>query len=296
MALDMALVSAFVRATRRPVYADAGRFRAHLQTPKPVGAPPSRLHRRHRVTAGEIDGFRCVTVTPRHRTADADGPMVLYLHGGAYVSPIARQHWALISRLAGAGAAVHVPLYGRAPQHTYREAYRLLDTVYADLAPRADRLTVMGDSAGGGLALGLVQTLRDTGRPLPRALTLIAPWVDITCSNPRIAAIAPHDPWLSTVGAKIAGNAWAGDADPTDPRLSPVFGSMAGLPPIDLYYGDRDITFADADLIAAPARAAGVAVDLTVAPGSCHVYPLTPTRIGRRDRARIVARATAPAG
>jgi len=290
MAWDMAVVSAFVRAARKPTYTDAARFRAHLEAPKPDGAPPLRLRRRHRVQIREIDGFRCVTVTPRGGAAD--GPVVLYLHGGAYVSPIARQHWALISRLAGAGAAVHVPLYGRAPQHTYRETYRLLDAVYADLAPHADRLTVMGDSAGGGLALGLAQVLRDTGRQMPRALTLIAPWVDVTCSNPGIAAIAPHDPWLSTVGATIAGQAWAGGDDLTDPRLSPVFGSMAGLPPIDLYYGDRDITFADADLIARPARAAGVAVDLTVAPGACHVYPLTPTRVGRRDRARIVARAT----
>lgn len=294
MAWDMAVVSAFVRAARRPVYADAARFRTHLQARKPAGDPPPRLRRRHRVQTREVDGFRCVTVTPHG--GQGDGPVVLYLHGGAYVSPIARQHWALISRLADAGAAVHVPLYGRAPQHTYREAYRLLDAVYTDLTPHADRLTVMGDSAGGGLALGLAQVLRDTGRPLPRALTLIAPWVDVTCSNPLIAAIAPHDPWLSTVGATIAGQAWAGDDDPTDPRLSPVFGSMAGLPPIDLYYGDKDITFADADLIAGPARANGVAVDLTVAPGACHVYPLTPTRVGRRDRARIVVRATSPTG
>src|SRR5699024_1370950 len=207
MAWDMAVVSAFVRAARKPTYPAAARFRAHLEAPKPDGAPPLRLRRRHRVQIREIDGFRCVTVTPRGGAAD--GPVVLYLHGGAYVSPIARQHWALISRLAGAGAAVHVPLYGRAPQHTYRETYRLLDAVYADLAPHADRLTVMGDSAGGGLALGLAQVLRDTGRQMPRALTLIAPWVDVTCSNPGIAAIAPHDPWLSTVGATIAGQAWA---------------------------------------------------------------------------------------
>lgn len=291
MDVDMAIVSEFVRRTRRPAYADPDRFRARLHAPKPAGDPPAGLRRRHRVAECTVDGFRCFTVTGS--AAPADGPVVLYLHGGAYVSRIARQHWALVSRLADAGARVHVPLYGLAPQHTAAAAYDLLERLYDDdLAAAADRLTVMGDSAGGGLALGLAQVLRDTGRPSPRALSLIAPWVDVACRNPRIAAIEPVDPWLSTVGAKIAGRVWAGDVDLDDPRVSPVLGSMAGLPPIDLYYGDRDITYADAELIAAPARAAGVRVDLTVAPGACHVYPLTPTRVGRRARARIVARAT----
>src|SRR5699024_8914931 len=70
MAWDMAVVSAFVRAARKPTYTDAARFRAHLEAPKPDGAPPLRLRRRHRVQIREIDGFRCGTVTPRGGAAE----------------------------------------------------------------------------------------------------------------------------------------------------------------------------------------------------------------------------------
>src|SRR5699024_4300223 len=116
--------------------------------------------------------------------------------------------WALISKLAYAGAAVHVPLYGLAPQHTFTEAYAFLDAAYEELAGGADGaadLTIMGDSAGGGLALGFAQTLRDAGKPLPRGLTLIAPWLDVACRSPRIPEIEPHDPWLAKTGAVLAG-------------------------------------------------------------------------------------------
>ncbi len=291
MSIEMAVVSAYVRRTRKPIYADAERYARYLQEPKADAGPPRRLARRHSVTERRVRGFRCVTVAPR---AGAPRAAVLYLHGGGYVSEIAPQHWGLIGRLAAAGARVHVPMYGLAPQHTFTEAYALLDEVYDGLADDAARLTIMGDSAGGGLALGFAQTLRDGGKPLPRGLTLIAPWLDVACRNPVIETIEPHDPWLGKAGALVAGRAWAGGHDRDDPRLSPVLGDMAGLPPIDAYYGTHDITYADAPLLARKAREAGVPLDMQVIEGACHVYPLVPIRVGRVARRRIVTRATAP--
>lgn len=293
MGVEAAIVFAYLRRTRKPVYSDAARYTQHLHGPKADAGPPRRLYRRHRVGERTVAGFRCVTVAPR---AHAQGGSVLYLHGGAYVNEIAPQHWSLIGALARAGAAVHVPLYGLAPQHTFTEAYAMLDTLYTDLAATAEGLTVMGDSAGGGLALGFAQTLRDTGRPLPRSLALIAPWLDIACRSPRIPEIEPTDPWLGRAGAVIAGRAWAGGADADDPRLSPLLGDMRGLPPIDAYYGTRDITFADAPGLERACRTAGTPLDLQVAEGACHVYPLVPVREGRRARRRIIARASTVPG
>lgn len=286
MNIEMAIVSAYVRRTRKPVWADPDRFAKQLRAPKADPAPPRRVRSRHLVEEASAHGFRLFTVTPR---ADATGRAVLYLHGGGYVNSIAPQHWALISRLADEGAVVHVPLYGLAPQHTFTEAYTLLDAVYAGLGPA--QLVVMGDSAGGGLALGFTQTLRDAGLKLPRSLTLIAPWLDIACRNPEIDALEPLDPWLARPGALMAGKAWAGGADRDDPRLSPILGDMAGLPPLHVYCGTRDIVYPDVKVLARRVREAGGEVELTIAEGACHVYPLVPTREGRRARGRIVAMA-----
>ncbi|WP_200174704.1 alpha/beta hydrolase fold domain-containing protein [Tomitella cavernea] len=294
MGIDTAIVSAYLRRTRKPLYSDAERYAQHLHRPKADAGPPRRLRRRCAVAEHTVEGFRHVTVAP-HAGATSSGTagsVVLYLHGGAYVNEIAPQHWTLVGMLARAGAAVHVPLYGLAPQHTFTEAYAMLDALYADLAVDASELTIMGDSAGGGLALGFAQTLRDSARPLPRALTLIAPWLDIACRNPEIDAIEVYDPWLGKAGALVAGRGWAGGADPDDPRLSPVLGSMAGLPPIDAYYGTFDITYADAPALARKCRDAETPLDLQVAAGACHVHPLVPTRAGRAARRRIVTRAT----
>ncbi|QDQ96717.1 alpha/beta hydrolase fold domain-containing protein [Tomitella fengzijianii] len=289
MSIDTAIVAAYLRRTRKPLYSDAERYARHLQQPKADAGPPRWLRRRCAVAEHTVEGFRLVTVAPR---TGATGSVVLYLHGGAYVNEIAPQHWTLIGMLARAGATVHVPLYGLAPQHGFTEAYAMLDAVYADLADAAPALTVMGDSAGGGLTLGFAQTLRDSARPLPRALTLIAPWLDIACRNPEIDAIEAYDPWLGKAGALVAGRAWARGTDPDDPRLSPALGSMAGLPPIDAYYGTFDITYADAAALERACRDADTPLDLQVATGACHVYPLVPTRAGRAARRRIVVRAT----
>lgn len=297
MSLEMAIVSEYVRRTRKPIYADAERYTRHLHEPKGDAGPPRRLARRHAVTERRVGGFRSLTVTPHTRRSEQPARSALYLHGGAYVTEIVSQHWALISKLADAGATVHVPLYGLAPQHTFTEAYAMLDELYSELADDAANLTVMGDSAGGGLALGFAQTLRDAGLPLPRALTLIAPWLDVACRNPEIDVIERVDPWLSKTGAIIAGTAWAGgaqaeDAIRDDPRVSPVFGDMAGLPPIDAYYGTHDITFADAPILERKCREAGTPIDMQIVDGACHVYPLVPIREGRRARRRIVTRAS----
>jgi uncharacterized protein (TIGR03083 family) len=214
---------------------------------------------------------------------------VLYLHGGAYISPMSPQHWALVGRLADAGVRVDVPLYGLAPQHTYREACDLVLAAYSRMAddPLVTTVTIMGDSAGGGLALGIAQVVATTAVRQPDRLCLIAPWLDLTLANPRIAEV--DDPWLSPAGLAVAGAAWAGGDDPRSPRLSPIGGPLQGLPPTDIYVGTRDILLPDVERFVALACDAGAQVELTVEPGAVHVYPLVPVPEGRRARARIVA-------
>jgi acetyl esterase/lipase len=286
--VQMRVIAAVLRLAYKPRMATAARAQQRIAEPKGPSEPPAKLRRRHDVTSRQVDGFPCHTVTPRGRRADR---AAVYLHGGAYIGEISPQHWSLISQLADSGVRVEVPSYGLAPQYTHRDAYPFVTAVYrqllADIDPSA--VTLVGDSAGGGLALGLAQTLEEAGLPQPGRIVLISPWLDLTMSHPDLPAVEERDPWLCSTGLHEAARAWAGGDDPTGPRLSPGNGPLAGLAPIDLYVGTREICLPDALLLQQRAAAQGAELNLTVCEGAVHVYPLVPAPEGRAAARHIVA-------
>jgi acetyl esterase/lipase len=286
----MHVVALALRTTRRRHWTTADAGRSRLARPKAEAPPPRRLRRAHEVSQRTVRGFPVWSVRPR----TPSGPAAMYLHGGAYLNGIASQHWTLIGRLADAGVRVEVPLYGLAPQHTHREAYPFVREVWATLADEAPSggLVLAGDSAGGGLALGLAQQLVADGVAVPDRLVLLSPWLDLTLSNPELAEYERRDPWLARPGLVEAGLAWAGGDDPTSPPLSPGSGPLAGLPPTTVFVGTREIGYPDAAAFATAAAAAGVDVALTVAEGAVHVYPLVPAPEGA-EGARAVTAAVA---
>jgi monoterpene epsilon-lactone hydrolase len=286
--LQMRAVSAALRLTRKPRMATAERARKRMAAPKGPADPPAKLRKRHDVSSRQVGGFPCHTVAPRGRRA---GRAAVYLHGGAYISEISPQHWALISQLADAGVRVEVPSYGLAPQYTYRDAYPFLTAVYRQLLAEVDAsaVTLVGDSAGGGLALGFAQTLLGTDLPQPRRLVLISPWLDLTLSHPDLPAVELRDPWLSSVGLAEAARSWAGGDDPTDPRLSPGNGPLAGLAPVDVYVGTREICLPDVLQLQDRGATEDVKLQVTVCEGAVHVYPLVPAPEGRTAAREIVA-------
>jgi monoterpene epsilon-lactone hydrolase len=289
--LQMRVVAAFLRLAYKPRMATAERGRKRVAAAKGSSEPPSRLRRRHDVSTRQVAGFDCHTVAPKGEPAER---AAVYLHGGAYISEIAPQHWALISKMVDAGVRVEVPIYGLAPQHTYRDAYPFVTAVYRQLLEDVDAsaIVVAGDSAGGGLALGFAQTLPRAGLPQPRRLILLSPWLDLTLSNPDLPAAEEDDPWLSSAGLAEAADAWAGGDDPTDPRLSPLNGSFADLAPMDVYVGTREICLPDVLLLQDRCRAEGVKPRVTVCDGAVHVYPLVPAPEGRAATRTIVRSTT----
>jgi epsilon-lactone hydrolase len=287
MSLQMKVVAGFLRLAYKPRMATADRARKRIAEPKGSKEPPIALQKRHDVTRRVVDGFLDVTVAPRGRTP---ARAAVYVHGGAYIGEMAAQHWALISKLADAGVRVEVPLYGLAPQHTHRDAYPFLTSVYRDLLAEFDpsAVTIAGDSAGGGLAFGLARTLPDAGLRQPRQLVLLSPWLDLTLSNPDIPAVEARDPWLSSAGLRVAGLSWAGGDDPADPRVSPLNGPLAGLPPMHVYVGTREICLPDVLVLQQRAAEQGAVADVTVCEGAVHDYPIVPVPEGRAAARRIV--------
>lgn len=278
-------VAAFVRATRKKRYATAEGGRTVLAAPKGPSAPPAALATRLAVGTRQVAGFDVHRVS---RGAGSGRPVVIYLHGGAYVSEIAPQHWALVERIATSlDVEVWVPVYGLAPQHTAVEAHALVGALLAELDDEGRDCWLAGDSAGGGLALAAAQLA--VGRSTVRGLTLIAPWLDLAMRNPEVDAVEPHDPWLTRAGLRPIADAWAGGLSLDDPRVSPLLGPVEALPPVEIWVGTRDITLPDCRLLRE--RLSGVVPlgyhELT---GGLHVVPLLPVPEGRVAQARIVER------
>jgi acetyl esterase/lipase len=205
---------------------------------------------------------------------------VFYLHGGGYVGHATEQHWRFAGRLAEAATArVIVVQYPIAPAHTWRDAHAAVLEVYRKVAAEVDHeLTLLGDSAGGGLALALAQRLVAAGEPLPAKLVVYTPWGDLALdlSQPE------HDPWMSKPYLAMAGRLWAG-GDPTDlPELSPLFGDFTGLPPMLVVCGTKDLSLPQARAIVGKARAAGVPTTYIEGRGLLHDYPVLNLPEGRK--------------
>jgi monoterpene epsilon-lactone hydrolase len=135
---------------------------------------------------------------------------------------------------------------------------------------------VMGDSAGGGMALSLAQQLRDAARPLPTRLILISPGLDMTFSDPRQPVIAVQDKMLDIPGLLVAGRWYAGGLSSADPKISPLFGSLASLPPIAVFTGTHDLLNPDARRLQAKAAQDGALLSFHEYEGMFHVWPLAP--------------------
>jgi acetyl esterase/lipase len=224
------------------------------------------------VSRSAVEGNPVITLTPhRNRT----GRHLIYTHGGGYVWPMVSAHWLLLDRATrDSGVTITVPLYRLAPESGVEAAYTMLTSVYSDLADRVggSNITLAGDSAGGGLALGQAIAHRDLGLPASRQVILFSPWVDVAMTHPALPGLETVDPMLRTRRLIVAGELWAGDVDVRDPRISPLQAGLHNLPPVHVYQGGRDILAADAQVLAHRLHAAGNQGTFELAPAGFHVY------------------------
>lgn len=175
---------------------------------------------------------------------------LLYLHGGGYVSGGPGHYRHFLWRMADALAAtVFLPAYRLAPEHPFPAALEDAAEAYLHLAAgasRAQNLFVMGDSAGGGLALALLLKLRDEGRPLPLAAVAMSPWTDLALTGASLRDNAAADPMMNASHLPGIARLYLGGTDPRTPYASPLYGEVTGLPPVLIQVGSDEILRDDA--------------------------------------------------
>lgn len=210
-------------------------------------------------------------------STDADAPVVLYLHGGGFIACSPETHRPLVSSIVRRiNGTAYVPTYRLAPEHPFpaalddaRSAYRYL---LEDCNIAAARLVIAGDSAGGGLALSLALSLRDEGVPLPAAIVVFSPWTDLAATGQSLDDNTEHCAMFAGDTIRRAARFYVGDADPREPRLSPLYGDFRGLPPMLIHAGHDEVLRDDSVRLAERARNDGVDVQLKLWSRVPHVW------------------------
>jgi monoterpene epsilon-lactone hydrolase len=259
--------------------ASAGQAPPTLEERRAAFAPAGRLHPIpddvlvSEVTAGGV---------PAHwlTAPGADtGRVLLFLHGGGYELGSLRSDGELAARLGRAsGMRVLFPEYRLAPEHPFPAAIDDVLTAWrwlrAGQGLSASSLAVAGDSAGGGLAVALLVAARDAGEALPAAAVLMSPTVDLTSSGASMTERADQDPFSTPAMLRQLASDYLAGADPKTPLASPLFASLAGLPPLLIQVGTADLLLSDSERLAEAAAEAGVDVTLEIGEGLPHVYPI----------------------
>lgn len=270
-----AVIAKYWLTRRKQVFADPAKLRRSAESHQAEEAQvPRWVHRDFHVAERDELGHRCYTLHPRQPGNDRH---ILYLHGGAYVHQVEHAHWRFLARLIKeTGSVVSVPIYPLAPSYGYEETLAMVWESYQDLhgALPAENQVIMGDSAGGGLSLFVAQRLKQQGRPQPRRLVLFSPWLDLTTSDPAIAELEEHDPFLSAPGLREAARLYTGHLDERDHRVSPLFGDLTGLAPISVFIGTRDILLPDSRRLHRRLQETGDPIDYEEYPGMFHGWVL----------------------
>ncbi|WP_327360110.1 alpha/beta hydrolase fold domain-containing protein [Streptomyces sp. NBC_01296] len=208
-------------------------------------------------------------------TAGTGSATILYLHGGGYVLGSPRAYRGLVGHLArSAKVRAFVPHYRRAPEHPFPAAVNDAVAAYRGLLAQgvaADRIAVVGDSAGAALALTLASRLRDGAEPLPAVIAMVCPWLDLTADGPAHRPPSPAEPLISPAKLEHWAALYArGHAD--DPAASPLYGRLGDLPQIILHSAGDDPLAADADRLEQAAREQGARLDHIRHPGLWHAF------------------------
>ncbi|MCR9114311.1 MAG: alpha/beta hydrolase [Rhodobacteraceae bacterium] len=216
-----------------------------------------------------INGVPCMEVSPPERTAPWP---ILYGFGGGFIQGSPFEELTITAPLcAMTGARLIVPDYRLAPEHPWPAAVEDGYAVYRKLAER--RFAIVGESAGGNLALVLMQRARAEGLALPGAVALLSPWCDLSNPGDSLTFNDGRDPSLSARGSRQAVRHYVGANPVAHPDISPINGMFdADFPPFVITTGTRDLHLSQAVQLSQVLRDSGVPVDLQVWDGLWHVF------------------------
>ncbi|MCC9087345.1 MULTISPECIES: alpha/beta hydrolase fold domain-containing protein [Bacillus] len=206
--------------------------------------------------------------------------VILYVHGGAWTNQPLNLHWWFMDKMAQSlHAKVVAPIYPKVPHYNYKDTYPKILNLYKEMLETVEspnQLTIMGDSAGGNIALGLAHLLKMEQLAQPKDIILLSACVDMSLSNPLIPEYAEKDPMLAREGMEVISSIWAADKHLTDPLISPIYGDFKGLGKITHFIGTHEALYPDAIKLDETLTEQGIAINTYVYPEMLHVFVVMP--------------------
>jgi epsilon-lactone hydrolase len=206
----------------------------------------------------------------------ASDRVILYLHGGGYVMGSIATHRATVARIARASKARALALeYRLAPEHPFPAAVEDSVAAYKWLLAQGykpNKIVIAGDSAGGGLTLAALLSIRDSKLPMAAAGVAISPWADLEATGDSHKTRAHRDPMVGGNGLGGMAKHYIGKGDPKHPLASPIYADYKGVAPLLIQVGDAETLLDDSTRVAKRAKEHGVGVELEVWDDMIHVW------------------------
>jgi acetyl esterase/lipase len=229
-----------------------------------------------RTLPAELGGVSCEWVETGRSSRDQ---VLFYLHGGGWCMGSPRTHRSIVADLVRRSGLRGLTLdYRLAPEHPYPAALDDCVAAYEGLLASGiapGRIVLVGDSAGGTLALGLLLRLRDSGRPLPSGTVLLSPMTDMTMSGTSHVTRKAVDPYFAKASFESILERYVPVGQELGPYLSPLQADLRDLPRMLVHVGDHEVLLDDAVRLGEATDAAGVECRVVIWPGMMHVFQST---------------------
>ena len=221
----------------------------------------------------EFIGRKVFIITPKNEQKSEK--VILYLHGGSYVAETSSNHWKFLEKLVkDTNATIILPDYPLTPKYTYKDVFTMITPLYKEIIEEVstDNLILMGDSAGGGMSLALLERLSEENVEMPYKTILISPWLDVRLENPEIDNVQKYDKDLNKESLKIAGIAYAGKDGIDSYLVNPIDGDLSKLKNITIFTGTYDILNPDVHVLDEKAKKVNVRLEIKEYEGAEHIW------------------------
>ncbi len=233
---------------------------------------PTDLEDKYDIKVQKYSNRNVFTISPKENKSEK---YIIYFHGGSYMAEITDDHWKFLENIIKETKfSIIVPDYPLAPTNNYKDVFEMVIPLYKEIVKNIapENLIMMGDSAGGGLALALEEKLGEEEIQIPEKLILISPWLDVTMSNPEIDKIQEFDKNLNKDTLKMAGIAYAGLDGLDNYLVNPINGPLDKLKNVTIYTGTYDILNPDAHLLQEKAKNVGIDIEIKEYEGAQHIW------------------------